>query len=151
MHDHVLVRRVDRATELGEEIETLRQVPAFEALSADVLEYLARTCVQIDLSAGERLIAEGDDHADAAWVISSGEVDVVIDGKPVERLGRPDLVGEIALIHEQPRNADVVGSTSCEMLRIDHETFLDVVVGGRSGGDRVRVLADRRVEENERR
>ena len=76
---------------------------------------------------------------------------MAIDGRPVARLGRSELVGEIALIHEQPRNADVVGVTACETLRIDHDTFLDVVVGGRGGGDHVRVLADRRVDENKRR
>jgi hypothetical protein len=132
-------------------IETLQEVPGFEGLSADVLEYLARTCMPVQLAAGEQLITQGDEDADAAWVISSGEVAVSIDGRPVARLGRPELVGEIALIHEQPRNADVVGSTHSELLRIDHETFLDVVVGGRGGGDHVRVLADRRVEENHRR
>lgn len=132
-------------------IQTLQEVPGFEGLSGDVLEYLARTCLPVQLAAGERLVTQGDEDADAAWVISSGEVDVVIDGRTVARLGRPELVGEIALIHEQHRNADVVGSTPSELLRIDHETFLDVVVGGRCGGEHVRVLADRRVEENHRR
>lgn len=132
-------------------IDTLREVSVFEGLSADVLEYLARACVPDQLAAGEPLISQGDEDADAAWVISSGEVDVKIDGRPVARLGRLDLVGEIALIHEQPRIADVVGVSACEVLRIDHETFLDVVVGGRGGGDHVRVLADLRVDENKRR
>lgn len=132
-------------------IDTLQEVPGFEGLSADVLEYLARACTPAPFAAGERLISQGDDRADAAWVISSGEVDVIIDGRPVARLGRPDLVGEIALIHQQPRIADVVGTEAGELLRIDHDTFLDVVVGGRGGGDHVRVLADRRVDENERR
>lgn len=45
----------------------------------------------------------------------------------------------------------VFAHTACELLRIDHETFLDVVVGGRSGGDHVRVLAAQRVDENNRR
>ena len=103
------------------------------------------------IAAGERLISQGDGGADAAWVISSGEVDVIVDGSAVARLGRHDLVGEIALIHEQPRTADVIGVSSCEMLRIDHDTFLDVVVGGRGGGDHVRVLADQRMDENRRR
>ena len=132
-------------------IDTLREVSVFEGLSADVLEYLARTCLPARFADGERLIKQGDEDADAAWVISSGEVDVIIDGRPVARLGRPELVGEIALIHEQPRNADVVGVTAGEVLRIDHDTFLDVVVGGRGGGDHVRVLADQRVDENKRR
>lgn len=129
-------------------IDTLREVSVFEGLSADVLEYLARTCEPERFDVGEPLIVQGDRNADAAWVISSGEVDVVVDGRPVARLGPSELVGEIALIHEQPRVADVVGVTACETLRIDHETFLDLVVGGRGGGDHVRVLADRRVDEN---
>lgn len=129
-------------------IETLSEVAAFEGLSADVMEYLARMSVPTELAAGEWLIRRGDTEADAAWVVANGEVDVIIDGRPVARLGRPELVGEIALIHQQPRTADVVAVTACEMLRIDHETFLDVVVGGRGGGDHVRVLADRRIDDN---
>jgi hypothetical protein len=139
----------DRAVIPQATIDTLREVPGFEGLSADVLEYLARTCTPIHLSAGEHLITQGDEDADAAWVISNGEVDVSIDGRPVARLGPPELVGEIALIHDQPRSASVVASTASELLRIDHATFLDVVVGGRGGGEHVRVLADRRIEEND--
>ncbi len=131
-------------------IDTLREAAVFEGLSADVLEYLARACVPVEVAAGERLISQGDEDADAAWVIASGEVDVIIDGSPVSRLERGDLVGEIALIHARPRTADVVAATPCELLRVDQEAFLDVVVGGRAGGNHVHVLADQRVEENRR-
>lgn len=140
-----------RAVIPQETIDTLRNAPALAGLSADVLEYLARVSVETELAPGEKLIAQGDGEVDAAWVISSGEVDVIIDHERVARLSRPDLVGEIALVHAQPRSADVIAASPSRLLRIDHETFLDVVVGGRSGGDHVRVLADQRIEENNQR
>jgi MFS family permease len=132
-------------------VEALAESPVFDGLSADAIEYLARTSTVISVGPGEQLIAQGDTRADAAWLILAGAVDVLIDGERIARLRRPDLVGEIALIHSQPRNADVIAHTPCELLRIDHETFLDVVLGGRGGGDHVRVLAAERVEENKRR
>jgi MFS family permease len=141
----------DRAVIPQPIIDALSGSPIFDGLSADAVEYLARTSTAMSIGPGERLMAQGDVHADAAWLILAGAVDVVIDGEAVARLRRPDLVGEIALIHSAPRNASVVAHTACELLRIDHETFLDVVVGGRSGGDHVRVLAARRIEENDRR
>ena len=93
----------------------------------------------------------GDEVVDAAWVVIDGQIDVVIDGAPVARLQRHDLAGEIALVHPQPRTADVVASAPSRLLRIDHEPFLDVVLSGRGGGDHVRVLAARRIDENNRR
>lgn len=132
-------------------IGTLRETPAFDGVPADALEYLARASVEVDLEPGEHLITQGDEVVDAAWVVVGGQVDVVIDGTRVARLERHDLVGEIALIHPQPRTADVIASAPSRLLKIDHETFLDVVLGGRAGGDHARVLASRRIDENKRR
>jgi hypothetical protein len=141
----------DRAVIPQPIIDAIADSPAFDGLSADSIEYLARTSTAVSIGPGEHLIVQGDVEADAAWLMLEGAVDVLIDGQPVASLRRPDLVGEIALIHSQPRNADVIANTACELLRIDHETFLDVVVGGRGGGDHVRVLAEKRVDENKRR
>jgi hypothetical protein len=140
-----------RAVIPQETIETLRGAPAFDGVPADALEYLARASAEVDLEPGEQLINQGSEIVDAAWVVVAGEIDVMIDGARVARLQRHDLVGEIALVHPQPRTADVVASTSSRLLRLDHETFLDVVLGGRGGGDHVRVLAARRIDENRRR
>jgi hypothetical protein len=141
----------DRAVIPQPIIDALSDSPVFDGLSADAVEYLARTSTAMSIGPAEQLMAQGDVNADAAWLILAGAVDVVIDGEAVARLHHPDLVGEIALIHSAPRNASVVAHTACELLRIDHETFLDVVVGGRSGGDHVRVLAARRINENHKR
>ena len=132
-------------------IGTLRGAPALEGVPADALEYLARAGVEVALEPGEHLITQGDEVVDAAWVVIDGQIDVVIDGAPVARLQRHDLAGEIALVHPQPRTADVVASAPSRLLRIDHEPFLDVVLSGRGGGDHVRVLAARRIDENNRR
>jgi len=49
------------------------------------------------LQAGHVLFAQGD-QGDLMYVVVEGQVDVLIDGKPVEKVGPGGIIGEMALI-----------------------------------------------------
>lgn len=131
-------------------LEALAESSALGGLPADAIEYLARAGDVESFESGERLVIQGDRSADCAWVVLEGSLEVSIDGSPVARVERSDLVGEMALLHGAPRNADVSALSHVSLLRLDRETFLDVVVGGRGGGEHVEILAASRADENRR-
>jgi len=70
---------------------------------------------------GERLIRIGD-HADRAFFISSGAVEVAVEDERI-RLGPGELFGEIALLSGGRRTADVTAVDYCELLMMEDRDF----------------------------
>src|SRR5436305_1270930 len=79
-------------------------------------------------SAGEVLFRQGD-AADCAYLLESGEVEVIVDtplGSLVIAVATPpQIIGEIALFCEAPRSATVVAKSAVTALRLTHEALID--------------------------
>lgn len=69
---------------------------------------------------GERIVRKGD-RGDGMYFISSGAVEVRV-AAPV-RLGNGDFFGEMALIDDRPRNADVDALGFCQLLFLARRDF----------------------------
>ena len=69
---------------------------------------------------GERIVRKGD-RGDGMYFISSGAVEVQL-AAPV-RLGSGDFFGEMALIDDRPRNADVDALGFCQLLFLARRDF----------------------------
>ena len=105
----------------------LRQVPAFAALSEDVLGPLARQFVTEHHAAGADIVRQGED-GDRFYIIVRGQADVLHarPGRAAERLARleeGDLFGEIALLARVPRVATVRCATRCMVLALARSEF----------------------------
>ena len=74
-------------------------------------------------TAGSTIFKKGD-PGDSMFVVASGEVDIVVEGKVVDSLTEGDAFGEMALIDKQNRSADAVAKTDCEVIAIDEKRFL---------------------------
>ncbi len=108
----LLLRRYDAQEPIDARIvELLRGVPVLGWLPSVALDRLATKLVPLELADGAVLIREGD-TGDRAYLIEQGEVVVSRDGREIGRLGRGDLVGEIALLRGVPRTATVVAVDS---------------------------------------
>jgi Cyclic nucleotide-binding domain/Major Facilitator Superfamily len=106
------IRAVDRAAEMPErELELIHSLDLFASLPLPTLENLASRFVPVTVAPGEALIREGD-AGDRFYVIEDGEVAVSLNGRPVATLGPGKYFGEIALLHDTPRNATVTAVTS---------------------------------------
>ncbi len=70
---------------------------------------------------GERIIAEGD-HGDCMYFIASGEVEVQLPQTTIE-LKQGDVFGEIALLTNEPRNADVTAKGYVTLLVLRRRDF----------------------------
>ncbi len=69
----------------------------------------------------EKVIAKGE-TGDAMYFVSTGALEVEIGDSPI-RLGSGDFFGEMALVHDAPRNADVNALSYCQVLRLSAREF----------------------------
>ncbi len=132
---------------INEEVELLRRVPLFAQLEPAKLKLLAFTSQRMTFQVGQELCHQGD-TGDAAYVIISGEADILIDqnGKEivVAQVGENAVIGEIAVLCEVPRTATVRASSPLQALKIDKEHFLRMIREFPDMGIEVmRELADR--------
>jgi CPA2 family monovalent cation:H+ antiporter-2 len=110
------------AARLSLQIQRLMSaIPMFARLDHAQREELLSLFKPQFAAPGERLIRAGDE-ADRAFFISSGAVEVVVDGHRIP-LGPGELFGEMALLTGGRRTADVTAIDYCELLVIEEREF----------------------------
>lgn len=75
---------------------------------------------------GETVFRMGD-VGDKVYFIANGEVNVVQDGMPIAKLGRGEVFGETALVHNNARNATVTAQTALDVVVVDRDAFHDLL------------------------
>ena len=109
-------------------IRLLRRVPAFAELPMTAVERVAAGLVPFRVAAGDALMGQGE-HGEDFMVVETGEVEVLVNGRPIHRLGPGAGVGEIALLRRSPRTATVIALTDVTGYSVDAATFLAAVAG----------------------
>jgi CRP-like cAMP-binding protein/Zn-dependent protease len=107
-------------------VAELRQLPAFATLGADDLSAVLEHGRWRNVSPGETLIEQGAE-GDAFFALRSGQVDVVRDEEVVRTLGPGSHFGEIALLQDVPRTANVTARTPARVFELDREGFDQVI------------------------
>jgi MFS family permease len=126
------------------EIELLRATAIFAPLDGVTLDRLASQLEPVRLAAGETLFEQGA-RGDRFYLIASGEVEVLVDGRPVA-LERPgEGVGEIALLRDVPRTATVRAATASELYALEREPFLGAMAAHPASDAAARGLAASRL------
>jgi CRP-like cAMP-binding protein len=115
---------------IEDEIRTLQQIPMFRDMEISKLKLMAFAGQRITYKKGEVLFEQGA-TSDAVYIILEGEVDVVRVANAgnvlLARLGATELIGEMGVLCDKPRNAMIVAHTDVQALRIDKMTFLHIV------------------------
>ena len=110
-----------RLTSIASDIELFQNLT-----DAEVREIL-RACDHIHFDAGDLLFEQGD-SADALFIISQGELEVVGQSPLGEKvvfavLGPGTVVGEMSLIEGGPRSATVEVVSPSEIFKLQRKTF----------------------------
>lgn len=108
----------------------LRKIPLFRGVDDAKLRLLAFMSERVRFEAGETLVQEGD-FGDVAYIILSGQADVVIatphGEQPVATVKENDFVGEIAILINVPRTATVRATSDITALAVSKEHFFKLV------------------------
>jgi CPA2 family monovalent cation:H+ antiporter-2 len=129
--EHELAEAERRAQEKAARHRTLdpgelaERFPLFARLTPEQREVVILHFRPQGAGPGERIIRKGD-KADAAYFISSGEVEVDVGRRRI-RLGPGDCFGEMALISGQPRSAHVTALDYCSLLKLTTGDFREIL------------------------
>ncbi len=101
-----------------EAVKFLKQTPLFAQFSEKELEALFSTAKIREFEAGSTIVREGDPASIGFYLVLDGQVEVRKGHKALAKLGIGDYFGEMALILDAPRSADVVAITKTKCLMI---------------------------------
>ena len=93
----------------------------FSEFTGAELESFCLLTESVEVKKGECIVRQ-DEHGDSMFVLQKGTADVIhrAKGKRIElaRLGPGDFFGELALVDEGPRSADVEALEDCTLIAI---------------------------------
>jgi len=117
------------AVMMDDKVGALRSVLVFRSLSAKQLSDLAATLEFQYATAGQAIFNQREEKADEFYIIQTGVLEVLIDGRRVRTLSVGDYVGERALLFSEPRSATVCAVEDSELWKINREDFNRIVTG----------------------
>jgi HEAT repeat protein len=107
-------------------VMALRQVPLFRDLSPADLKHVAVASSE-NLYPDGTVIAEQDEPGETMHIVVSGQIRVMLGGQgrvdEVARRGPGFTVGEMSILGEQPRMANLVAEGTVRTLSIDRKRF----------------------------
>ncbi len=128
--------------------DVLKKVPLFSDLSEAELARFAEVTREREYPKNSVILFE-DDPGDALYIVSAGQVKVVLigeDGREVilSVLGDGDFFGEMALIDDEPRSAHVIAMKDSQLLVLRRDDFqAQLVAQPKIGLKLLRVLVQR--------
>jgi CRP-like cAMP-binding protein len=127
-------RRKMMGQEEIEEIESiarsLKQFDFFKNLPDEAIYDLVDKVEHVKLKKGDVLFNKGE-KGDALYILQEGWVKMVVEDKSgseivINQVGPGNVIGEMALIEDQPRSAGVVALNEAKLLKLTEEEFMDV-------------------------
>jgi CRP-like cAMP-binding protein len=109
-------------------LDLLRRVPIFAALTATQMSQLAGSVTKRRVKRGELIVEQGK-KSDALFIILSGRARVVMTDRRsreviVDTLEPGDYVGEISLIDGKSHSANVQAEVQTDVLELGHMEFI---------------------------
>ena len=103
----------------------LRRIELFECLSRKQRKLLAMRADEVEVQPGKVLCSKGK-MPHEFFVIEDGTARVERDGQFLNELGPGDFFGEMGLLEDAPRNADVVAETPLTLMVLSAPAFREL-------------------------
>ncbi|HEX6583614.1 MAG TPA: cyclic nucleotide-binding domain-containing protein [Thermoleophilaceae bacterium] len=100
----------------------LRDIPLFAKLSRKQRKMLALRADEVEVSPGKLVCRKGE-SAHELYVIEQGSAKVVRDDQYLDELGPGDFFGEMGLLEDAPRNANVIATTPMTLMILSAPAF----------------------------
>ncbi|MGI8785746.1 MAG: cyclic nucleotide-binding domain-containing protein [Acidobacteriota bacterium] len=109
---------------MSTETDLIRKIDFFEPLDAKIISKIAEVCIAREYAAGDHIVKQGESGL-GLFFITRGRVKVEIDRNGtravVAELHAEDFLGELSIIDNKPRSANVIclEDTGCLLLTRD--------------------------------
>jgi len=123
----------------------LKTIPLFSSLSDKALETVSVFASETSVSAGKRLVHEGDYSYDLI-VIETGTAEVIKGGEVIGSLGPGDVFGEMGMLSGAKRSADVVATSPMHLITLSKWDLKRIST---EVGDQLQSLVEQRQELNQ--
>jgi CRP-like cAMP-binding protein len=123
------------------QVDRLRAVPLFSELSDDELERLAAWFTVRHEDEGTRITPEGASGY-VFFVIDQGTVDVIRDAGVIASLGPGDYFGEMAILGDGRRVADVIATSPVTLFAMFGTAFRELDAGMPSVAETLRATLE---------
>jgi small-conductance mechanosensitive channel/CRP-like cAMP-binding protein len=144
-------REREDGTRRARRLEALRGVDFLATMPQPLLERLAGTSQTCRFGPGETVIRQGDEGHEL-FILREGEVSVIVGRSggsqaEVARLGPGKFIGEMSLMTGEPRSATVQAVQECEMVKVDKESFQEVLAAAPALAEEItRILVERQMQ-----
>jgi CRP/FNR family cyclic AMP-dependent transcriptional regulator len=115
-----------RGSETNAIVGTLQKAPLWSGLTEKELKVIARSFKELKYESGGFIVRKGEAGV-GFYLIVDGTVEVRTDGRVLSRLEPGQFFGEMALLDNQPRSADVVATEPTRCLALSSWSFKSIV------------------------
>lgn len=109
-----------------EKVIILKSVSIFSRTPEEVLVDVASVLKEVDVKKGETIFEKGD-IGTSMYFIVAGRLRVHDGEVTVAELGEREIVGELAVLDPQPRNASVTALEDTVLLQLDQEALYELM------------------------
>ncbi len=74
-----------------------------------------------------QIVFEEGRPGDVMYAILDGEVEITVQGKPIDLVGSGGIIGEMALLDDSPRSGTARAKTQSKLVPIDQKRFTFLV------------------------
>ena len=110
--------------------DVLREMELFSRVDDRQIRAVAMMGDELSYRDGERLFEQGDE-GDAAYVVISGAVDVIVRVEGGERsvatLGQGEIFGELAVLCDRPRTSAIAAKGALVVFKLDRPVILNML------------------------
>jgi CRP/FNR family transcriptional regulator, cyclic AMP receptor protein len=110
----------------GKNADAIRALPLVAGLEPETVNFLVERMQEVAVPIGGHIVKQGD-FAYRFFVIMDGSASVSRDGRALAALKAGDVFGEMGVIDDARRNADVIAVTPMRLLALMAWDFRDVV------------------------
>lgn len=146
---NTLPRALQEELNLYTRIKLIKNVHIFHGLPHNCLKQIATKLEQVDFTPGSYIIKEGDIGAEM-YIIAHGEVEILNQKNLViAKLQEGQFFGEIALMQDTIRNANVKTSVYCDLYTLNKEAFTEIIFQYPALGDKFKKIYSKRKTDRE--
>jgi CRP-like cAMP-binding protein len=96
-------------------------------LAEDLLPIFERDAHKLSVANGELLFSTGDVSNGKMYVLLEGQAEIIVSGYIVELAKPGAIIGELALIDQEPRSGSIRCVTDCSFAEVDEKRFLALI------------------------